>query len=649
MRPRVVIAYAKPGEAPVEEEILRAAGIEVVLTGELESESARTAAREAEALMVGLNRISADLMDELTRLKIVTRVGTGVDAIDIAAATTRGIWVTNVPDYSIDEVSTHAISLVLAQARMLFPHRVAGRDGRWRYRAETPIRRFAGQTIGVLGMGRIGSASARKGRGLGLEVIAHDPYLPDERFEELGVRRVDFDTLMRESDFLTLHVPLTDETRRIVDARALSLMKPTAYLVNTARGAQDHAPSAPGRSPVRGSTSCRRNRRRPTTQSCTMTGSSLPRTLGGLRWRLGTIPRCAAPKTSSAFSAASDRSTRSTRSIAFPPGRQGEGCLMPILSPETLRDLVRGVLEGVGTPADIAGFVGDSLIDANLAGHDSHGVMRLLLYAETARSGQVDSSARACVTKRSGATAIVDGAFGWGQPAMWYHVGRVAPYVERIAQAGMIGIAMANAGRAVAPYGGRARVMGTNPIAWAAPRGDGKPPLCLDVATAAIAEGKVRVAKSKGEPVPPGVIVTVDGLPSQIPDDFYDGGALLPFGGHKGSGLSILAQVIGRGLAGLQPPSPTALRGANGPFVLAINVESFAPFEQFLGEVEAQCEEISGSAPAEGFDRVRLPGEPELENRERRGAEGIPIPDSTWGELVALAVELGVHDARWSA
>jgi D-3-phosphoglycerate dehydrogenase len=232
----VVIAYAKPGEAPVEEEILRAAGIEVVLTGELESESARTAAREAEALMVGLNRISADLMDELTRLKIVTRVGTGVDAIDIPAATTRGIWVTNVPDYSIDEVSTHAISLVLAQARMLFPHRVAGRDGRWRYRAETPIRRFAGQTLGVLGMGRIGSASARKGRGLGLEVIAHDPYLPDERFEELGVRRVDFDTLMRESDFLTLHVPLTDETRRIVDARALSLMKPTAYLVNTARG-----------------------------------------------------------------------------------------------------------------------------------------------------------------------------------------------------------------------------------------------------------------------------------------------------------------------------------------------------------------------------------------------------------------------------
>lgn len=236
MRPRVVIAYARAGEAPVEEEILAAAGAEVIATGELESADARAAAREAAALMVGLNRVSAELLDEMTRCKIVTRVGTGVDAIDIPAATERGVWVTNVPDYSIDEVSSHAMALLLAQARMLFRHRVAGREGEWRYRAETPIRRLAGQTLGILGLGRIGGASARKGRGLGLNVIASDPYVPAERFEELGVRKVDFDSLMSESDFLTLHVPLTDETRWIIDARALSLMKPTAYLVNTARG-----------------------------------------------------------------------------------------------------------------------------------------------------------------------------------------------------------------------------------------------------------------------------------------------------------------------------------------------------------------------------------------------------------------------------
>lgn len=236
MGSRVVIAYAGPGQAAVEEEILRAAGAEVFATGELESADALALARGADALMVGLNRVSAGLMDDIPNLKIVARVGTGVDAIDIPAATARGVWVTNVPDYSIDEVSGHAISLVLAQARMLFPHRVAGREGVWRYRAETPIRRFADQTLGILGIGRIGSASARKGIGLGINVIAYDPYLPDERFAELGVRRVDFDTLMRESDYLTLHVPLNDETRGIIDARALSLMKPTAYVVNTARG-----------------------------------------------------------------------------------------------------------------------------------------------------------------------------------------------------------------------------------------------------------------------------------------------------------------------------------------------------------------------------------------------------------------------------
>jgi D-3-phosphoglycerate dehydrogenase / 2-oxoglutarate reductase len=237
MRPKVVIAYAGAGETPNEDEVFSAADVEVIALGELESDAAQAVAREADAVMVGLNVVSAKLLSEMTRCKVITRIGTGVDAIDIDAATKHGIWVTYVPDYSIDEVSSHAISLVMAQARHLFPHRVFGEQGIWRYRAETPIRRLALQALGVLGMGRIGSASARKGIGLGMKVIAHDPYLPAERFAELGVTSVDFDTLMRESDFLTLHVPLNNETRHIIDARALSLMKPTAFLVNTARGA----------------------------------------------------------------------------------------------------------------------------------------------------------------------------------------------------------------------------------------------------------------------------------------------------------------------------------------------------------------------------------------------------------------------------
>lgn len=344
---------------------------------------------------------------------------------------------------------------------------------------------------------------------------------------------------------------------------------------------------------------------------------------------------------------------------------------MPTIAPATIRDLTQRILEAVGTKPATAEFMAESLVDSNLAGHDSHGVMRLLLYAETALAGQVDSSAEASLVSRNGATAIVDANFGWGQPAMWlatgeaidlakqfgigaaavqrcYHIGRVAPYVERIAAAGMIGIATTNAGPAVAPYGSRKRILGTNPIAWAAPRANGQPSLSFDIATSTIAEGKVRVAKAKGELVPPGVIVTTEGVPSQIPDDFYDGGAMLTFGGHKGSGMSLLAQVLGRGLAGLQPPSKSAHRGANGPFVIAINPDVFTPFDQFLGEIEDQCDEISASPPMEGFDRVRLPGEPETESRVKR-ADGIPVPDTTWRDLCALAAELGVQDERWSA
>ncbi len=223
-----------------------------------------------------------------------------------------------------------------------------------------------------------------------------------------------------------------------------------------------------------------------------------------------------------------------------------------------------------------------------------------------------------------------------------YHVGRVAPYVEWLANEGMIGLAMANAGRAVAPYGSRQRVMGTNPFAWAAPREEGKAPVSLDVATAAVAEGKLQVARAKGLAVPADAIIDRDGLPSTDPNDFYDGGALLPFGGHKGSGLSILAQMMGAGLIGAHPDLLAKRRGANGPIVIAIDASAFVPLETFRARVEEQCAEIASAAPAVGFERVLLPGEAELDVREQRAQEGIPLPDATWAALVARAEALGV-------
>lgn len=235
-RPKVLIVYAGHKEVGIEREILEAEGAEVIAAQDVDTPLALANYADADALMVSIQPITAAMMDRMPRCRIVCRVGTGMDAIDIPAATARGIWATNVPDYSIDEVSTHAMALLLSMARNLFRHRALSQTGTWRYQTERPIRRLAGQTLGILGLGRIGGASARKGAGLGLDVIACDPFVGDEVFASLNVRRVDFETLLRESDFLTLHVPLSPQTRGIIDARALSSMKPSAFLINTARG-----------------------------------------------------------------------------------------------------------------------------------------------------------------------------------------------------------------------------------------------------------------------------------------------------------------------------------------------------------------------------------------------------------------------------
>ena len=346
---------------------------------------------------------------------------------------------------------------------------------------------------------------------------------------------------------------------------------------------------------------------------------------------------------------------------------------MQIVSADALRRLLRDLLEATGTASASAQLIGDSLVDANLVGHDSHGAIRILHYLEVARAGSVDPVAEPEIVRQDRATATVDAKWGWGQPAMWlatrtardlarahglgavvvtnsYHIGRVAPYVEWLATEGMIGLAMANAGRAVAPFGSRQRVMGTNPLAWAAPRADGAAPVCLDVATAAVAEGKLRVARARGLAAPVGAIIDTDGLPSVNPTDFYAGGALLPFGGHKGSGLSILAQLVGVGLAGAHPDVLSAHRGANGPLVIALDITAFVPLETFTARVEEQCAEIAAAEPAAGVERVWLPGEPELTVRQVRERDGIPLPDATWTELCALAESIGVStdcDARW--
>jgi len=236
--PTVVIAYDLAGDTSLEYEVLKAIDdLTIINTGNLSTPEALEAASHADALMVTIQEVSADLIARMSNCRLIARVGTGLDAINILAATEHHIWVANVPDYSIDEVSTHAITLLLMFARSMNDLLQAVQQKRWWDPAHIrPVQRLQGQTLGIVAYGRIGQALATKAKGLGLKVLAYDPYLPPDRILADGVQPVDFATLLSSSDYISLHAPLTDSTRNIINAAALAQMKPTTFLINTARG-----------------------------------------------------------------------------------------------------------------------------------------------------------------------------------------------------------------------------------------------------------------------------------------------------------------------------------------------------------------------------------------------------------------------------
>lgn len=236
MKPKVVIAYTGFGDIELEKKILSQIDVEIVHSENLSSPEALEAVKDADAVIVTLQRVTGDIIRTMKKCRIISRSGTGLDTIDIPVATECGIWVTYVPDYSIDEVSAHAIALIMSLARGIPFLSQSTRNGNWNPAAWGPIYRLKDQTLGILGLGRIGQATAEKGRGLGLNVIAFDPYADQEVADKLGVRLVDLDTVARESDYISLHSPLLDSTRHIINADFLAKMKSSAYIVNAARG-----------------------------------------------------------------------------------------------------------------------------------------------------------------------------------------------------------------------------------------------------------------------------------------------------------------------------------------------------------------------------------------------------------------------------
>jgi D-3-phosphoglycerate dehydrogenase len=193
-------------------------------------------AREADAILVTYAKLPGELLRQLTRCKVIGRFGLGVDNIDIKTAAELGITVTYVPDYCMAEVSDHAMALLLALARKVPFSNALVQGGRWEMPAVAPLRRLAGQVLGLIGFGHIPRALVPKAKAFGLAVIAHDPYVSPDVLAALGVAGVSFDDLLARSDFISVHAPLTPHTRGLVDAAAFAKMKKGALIVNTARG-----------------------------------------------------------------------------------------------------------------------------------------------------------------------------------------------------------------------------------------------------------------------------------------------------------------------------------------------------------------------------------------------------------------------------
>ena len=217
-------------------ETLATIGAELRLAPEATPAAILGVASDADALLVTYAKITAEMIRQMPKCRIISRFGIGVDNVDLEAATAAKIVVTKVPDYCIDEVSDHAMALLLAAARKIPMATEQVHGGTWKMPNVVPIHRLRGSVLGLVGFGRIPQLVAPKAQAFGLKVVACDPYVPAEVFAKAGVERVEFAQLLKRSDYVSIHSPLLPETRGLFNAAAFAQMKKTAYVVNTARG-----------------------------------------------------------------------------------------------------------------------------------------------------------------------------------------------------------------------------------------------------------------------------------------------------------------------------------------------------------------------------------------------------------------------------
>ncbi|MBI4234379.1 MAG: Ldh family oxidoreductase [Chloroflexi bacterium] len=344
---------------------------------------------------------------------------------------------------------------------------------------------------------------------------------------------------------------------------------------------------------------------------------------------------------------------------------------MPVVTGDLLHKLAEHLLLAAGASPEESRTVADHMVGANLAGHDSHGIILLPTYLRRIKVGHIRPRLPFKLVRESPATAVIDGQWGFGQVVSTHamrlaiekarahniagvtvfhqsHVGRLADYPMMATREGMIGFMTCDSGRSpklVAPFGGRGRRLGTNPLCFAFPS-DLPGPVFIDMATSAVAGGKLTVHQARGQPVPPGWIVDREGNPTTNPADYFAGGAILPVGGdqgHKGYGLSFAVETFSGILTGLgfghDPQGPHN----DGSFLAAIKVDAFRPLHEFKRELGEFIAYLKNSPPAAGFQEVLYPGELEYRTEQERRRDGIFVEDETWAELRRLAQEHGLE------
>lgn len=334
----------------------------------------------------------------------------------------------------------------------------------------------------------------------------------------------------------------------------------------------------------------------------------------------------------------------------------------PRIPAEVLRNFGTGIMSAIGCRPDIAHEVADHLVEADLCGVYSHGIFRLDWYAERARARRFVPGAVPQLCKAEGGADLVDGGNGLGMPAFRLatervveraqresvaavgianvdHTGRLGAFVHRGAQAGCLMLLFGGGSRKdwrqVVPYGGARAMLPTNPYAFGIPAGT-RGPVVIDFATATASGGKIYAAQMAGRTLAEGLIVDNQGRPSVDPQDYFNGGGLLPMAGPKGYGMALVAELLGESILG------EAMDGMNW-IAIAVDLSRFRSPSAYQRAAEMCLQELRSCPPAPGFERVEIPGEREKEIRQDHLANGIPLPPATLDALCRLGRDYGVN------